>query len=67
MTPEQKQAWYDKKRQLFIDGVRKVEKETGMCAVAVLQSSPRGIIPTLAIVMQSETKEPEASEAEVNG
>ena len=50
LTPEQKQARQKQKVESFMEGLKKLEQETGMCLQVSLQYTPQGIFPGGRIV-----------------
>lgn len=59
LTPEQRAAWLKEKTTNFIEGMKKVETETGMTAISILSFSEKGIVPVFKIV-PIKKEEPEA-------
>ena len=50
LTPEQRQAIYDKKAKRFMDGMQKLQEETGLMIVPDLHRTPEGAMIILRVV-----------------
>ncbi len=57
LTPEQRKARETEKRNKFIEGLKKLEEETGMTMRVSLMYTPEGIFPGARIVPKIQGQE----------